>query len=128
MLDLQSGYWQVKLDPETKEKSAFSAGRGLWQFTVMRFGLCNAPVTFESLMDHVLAGLPLSVCLLYLDDILVTGCTFREGILNLREVFTRLSSAKLKLSPKMCVLFQREVEYLGHIISGDRVATDLDRV
>ena len=62
-LDLQSCYWQVKLDPEDKEKTAFSTGTGLWHFTVMPFGLCNAPATFESLMEQVLRGLPLDVCL-----------------------------------------------------------------
>ncbi len=127
-LDLQSGYWQVELHPEAKERTAFSTGRGLWQFKVMPFGLCNAPATFERLMEQVLAGLPLSVCLVYIDDILVPGRTFQQGICNLREVLTRLRSAKLKLSPKKCVLFQREVRYLGHVVSGNGVATDPDKV
>lgn len=72
-LDLSSGYWQVEMDKDSKEKTAFSAGSGLWQFRVMPFGLCNAPATFERLMEQILAGLPLSVCLIYLDDILVPG-------------------------------------------------------
>ncbi|XP_055873612.1 uncharacterized protein LOC129924032 [Biomphalaria glabrata] len=58
-----SGYWQVGMHPEDKEKTAFSAGNGLWQFTVMPFGLCNAPATFERLMERVLQRLHWNTCL-----------------------------------------------------------------
>ena len=79
-LDLKSGYWQVPLDDAAKEKTAFSTGNGLWQFKVLPFGLCNAPATFERLMERVLLGLPASIALVYLDDI-VPGkkCTLQNG-------------------------------------------------
>ena len=127
-LDLKSGYWQVELHPDDKEKTAFTAGRGLWQFTVNPFGLCNAPATFERLTEQILAGLPLTVCLVYLDDILVPGCIFEQQIGNLRTVFLRLRETKLKLAPKMCSLFQLEVKFLGHIVSERGVATDPDKL
>ena len=127
-LDLKSGYWQVQLHPDDKEKTAFSAGRGLWQFKVMPFGLCNAPATFERLMEQILTGLPLAVCLVYLDDILVPGRTFEQQIGNLRTVFMRLKEAKLKLAPKKCSLFREEVKFLGHIVSASGVATDPDKL
>ena len=120
-LDLKSGYWQVPLDESSKEKTAFSTGSGLWQFTVMPFGLCNAPATFERLMEQVLFGLPMSVALVYLDDILVPGNSFENQLLNLRLVFERLRKAKLKLSPKKCSLFRREVHYLGHLVNKNGV-------
>ena len=105
LLELKSGYWQVDLDREAREKTAFSTGKGLWQLTVMPFSLCNVPATFERLMKSVLSGLPWTTCLIYLDDILVHGKTFDEEILHLCEVFGRLKAANLKLNPKKCELF-----------------------
>ena len=116
-LDLKSGYWQVQLAVDAKEKTAFSSGSGLWQFRVMPFGLCNAPATFERLMEQVLVGLPMTTALVYLDDVLVPGRSFSQQIVNLRQVFERLKKAKLKLSPKKCILYQREVRYLSHVVS-----------
>ena len=90
-LDLKSGYWQ---HPSDKEKTAFSTGKGLWQFRVMPFRLCNDPAMFEEcLTEKVLAGLPLTVCLIYLDNILVPGCTFKDHIRNLQVVLLRLRAS-----------------------------------
>ena len=123
-LDLRSGYWQVQLDEDAREKTAFTTGTGLWQYTVMPFGLCNAPATFERLMEQVLLGLPQSTALVYLDDVLVPGRNFQDHLTNLREVFQRLREAHLKLSPDKCELLQKEVKYLGHIVSVEGIATD----
>ena len=67
-LDLASGYCQVEFDPFDREKTAFATPDALYQFRVMPFGLCNAPGTFQRLMEHVLRGLHWSTCLVYLDD------------------------------------------------------------
>ena len=79
-LDLRSSYWQVKLDENAREKTAFTTRAGLWQYTVMPFGLCNVPATFEWLMEQVLLGLPQSMAFMYLDDILVFGRNFQEHL------------------------------------------------
>lgn len=92
-LNLKSGYWQVEIDPRDKEKTAFSTGKGLWQFKVMPFGLCNAPATFERLMKPVLAGLIGDACLVYLDDIIVVGRTFEDHLGNLARVLTKIRAA-----------------------------------
>ena len=123
-LDLRSGYWQVGLDPHDKEKTAFSTGQGLWQFTVMPFGLCNAPATFERLMEQVFRGLLLDVCLLYLDDILVPGKTFDHHLDNLTQVLQRLQDVNLKLSPEKTSPFQKQVSFLGHVVEEDGISTD----
>ena len=74
-LDLASGYWQVEVSPEDKEKTAFSTPYGHFEFNVMPFGLTNAPATFQRLMQCVLAGISGEVCLGYLDDIIVFSST-----------------------------------------------------
>ena len=75
-LDLLSGYWQVEVADADKEKTAFTTQEGLFEFNVMPFGLCNAPATFQRLMDLVLAGVQWSRCLVYLDDIIVVWQEF----------------------------------------------------
>ena len=128
-LDLSSGYWQVGMSKEDREKTAFATGSGgLYQFTVMSFGLANAPATFERLMERVLAGLPWEVCLAYLDDIIIHAESFEEELRRLRDVLQRLQDAGLKLSPKKCHLFQKSVTFLGHVVSGEGISTDPEKV
>ena len=92
-LDLKSGYWQVQVDPQHREKTAFCTHEGLFQFNVMPFGLCNAPATFQWLMDMVLTGLQWNSCIVYIDHTIVVGRTFEERLCNLKHVFERLDKA-----------------------------------
>ena len=128
-LDLKSGYHQVKMADQDKEKTAFCAGGGLqlWQFRVMPFGLCNAPATFERLMERVLESLNWKASLVYLDDVIVLGKTFREQSNHLVAVFKRLLDVGLKLNPKKCALFQHRVKYLGHVVSHEGISADQDK-
>jgi len=97
-LDLASGYWQVEMDPADAEKTVFASRHGLFGFQVMPFGLCNAPGTFQTLMEFVLAGLQWQTCLVYLNDIIVCGRDFDEHLERLREVFNRFHQADLKVA------------------------------
>ena len=127
-LDLVSGYWQVPLDEEAQQRSAFVTRGGLWRWKVLPFGLTSAPATFERLMERVLKGLQWRTLLLYLDDIIVFSKDFYSHLERLEEVFQRFRAARLKLKPSKCQLFQKEVAYLGHVVSQDGVATDPDKV
>ena len=127
-LDLASGYWQVAMDAGTQEKAAFVTSSGLYEWTVMPFGLCNAPSTFARLMELVLKGLHWKICLIYLDDVIVMGRTFEEELERLKEVFERLARAGLKLKPKKCFLFQKRVSYLGHVVTDEGIAADPEKV
>lgn len=127
-LDLASGYWQVGLTERAKKKSAFVVRGGLYEFNVMPFGLCNAPATFQRLMERVLSGLQWEMLMLYLDDVIVYAGTVQEEVDRLRVVFQRLREANLKLKPSKCFLFQRSVKYLGHVVSNQGVHTDPDKI
>ncbi|CAK1595807.1 unnamed protein product [Parnassius mnemosyne] len=94
----------------------------------MPFGLCNAPATFERLMELVLSGLIGDACLVYLDDIITVGRTFEEHLQNLECVLTKIQSANLKLSAKKCSLFKRQVSFLGYVVSEEGIRTDPDKV
>ena len=120
-LDLYSGYWQVKMDDADKHKTAFITRQGLFQFCKMPFGLCNAPATFERLMELTLSGLTWKCCLVYLDDIIVYGRTFDKALVNLRLVLDRIRRARLKLKTSKCELFRAHVPFLGHIVTRDGI-------
>ncbi len=111
-LDLASGYWQGEMDSDARDKSAFVTTSGLYAWNVLPFGLCNAPATFERLMDNVLAGLRWDTLLVYLDDVIVFGRSIPESIERLATVFGRFQNAGLKVKSSKCALLEKEVEYL----------------
>ena len=108
-LDLLSGYWQVEVAEGDRDKTAFATQSGLFEFKVMPFGLCNAPATFQRLMDLVLAGVQWSHCLVYMDDIIVVGRSFKDHLQNLSVVLQRLKEANLRLKPAKCSFCKRQL-------------------
>jgi len=118
-LDLTKGYWQVPLNPADTHKIAFSANRGHYEWTHMPFGLTNAPATFQRLTDTVIRGLPGTLG--YIDDILVFSQDRASHERTLRELFTRLRQAGLKVNRKKCLFFQKKVPFLGHHVSAKGV-------
>ena len=127
-LDLASGYWQIEMDPEDREKTAFITDDGIYEFNVMPFGLTNAPATFQRMMNRVFTKINGDFVVVYLDDLNIYSRNFNEHLKHLREVFERLRNANLKLKAKKCHFFKKELEFLGHIISEDGVKPDPDKV
>lgn len=124
-MDLTSGYWQVEVQEEHRERTAFTAGPlGLWECCSMPFGLTNAPGTFQRLMEKCVGELQPSQCLVYLDDLTVHSTNVPQHLERLEAVFRCLRSANLKVKPEKCVFFGKSVTFLGHVISEAGIATD----
>ena len=116
--DLNSGFWQVPMDEESKQYTAFTLGSmGLYECENMPFGLCNTPPTFQRLMQNCLGKLNLTYCLIYLDDVIVLSETPEEHLQRMRVVFDRLREHCLKLKPSKCDVFKSEINYLAHHVS-----------
>ena len=120
-LDMASGYWQIRVHPDSQEKTARVTPQGLYEFQVMPFSLCNAPAVFQQLIQQVLQGPnppegPDFVSV-YLDDVLIFSETLDEHLEHLELVISRVEEAGMKLTPSKCQFVWQEVEYLGHITS-----------
>ena len=127
-LDLASGYWQIRMHPDSVEKTAFVTPQGLHEFRVMPFGLTNAPGVFQRLMERVLSGLNPEdgpdYVVVYIDDVLVFSRTIDDHLEHLSRVIQRLHGAGLKLKPSKCHFIREEVEYLGHMITPQGLKTN----
>ena len=127
-LDLRSGYWQVEIQEEDKQKTAFQVGTmGFYEFNRMPFGLCNAPATFQRLMERCMGELNLKDCLIYLDDIIIFSSTVEQHLERLEAVFKRLAQHNLKLKASKCDFLRSRVTYLGHVVSEDGIETDPEK-
>ena len=99
-VDFKSGFWQIKMAPESQQYTACMVGNlGFYKFTHMPFGLCNAPVTFQHLIQSTLGELNLMYCVIYLDDVIIFGCMEEEHLECLHMVFEKFWEFNLKLKP-----------------------------
>ena len=123
-LDLYSGYWQILVDKDSIQKTAFVSKEGIYEFLVMPFGLTNAPATFQRTIDQLLRMFIRSSVVVYLDDICVFSKSFNDHLVKLEEIFKVLKLAGMKLNRKMCHLFSNEIQFLGHGIFKDGIRPD----
>ena len=118
--DLLKGYWQVPLTDRAKEVSSFITSEGLFSYNVMSFGLRNAPVTFQRLMNTVVAGL--DGCAVYLDDVVVHSNTWGAHLEVIRALFRRLFEACLTVNLAKCEFARATVTYLGKVVGQGQVS------
>ena len=118
MMDLKSGFWQVKMAEKSRQYTAFTIrNMGIFEFLRMLYGLCNALATFQRLMQNCLGELNLTYALIYLDDVIVFSRTEEEHLTQLRSVFEQFREHGLKLKPSKCHFLWKEIAFLGHKVS-----------
>ncbi|XP_059068640.1 uncharacterized protein LOC131859116 [Cryptomeria japonica] len=123
-IDLRSGYHQLRLKDEDIHKTAFRTHYGHYEFTVLPFRLTNAPAAFMNLMNSVFHDCLDKFILVFLDNILIYSKNEEEHMQQLRFVVQRLQENQLYAKLSKCTFFQKEVQYLGHIISAKGIAVD----
>ncbi len=116
IIDIKSAFWQIELHDDSKDMTAFSIPTGHYRFKRMPFGLSNSPLTYIRLMDMALHGLTGNIASIFLDDILIVSPMEEDNFKKLDLVFSRLTSAGLKVKLEKCRFMQDKVIYLGHQI------------
>ena len=127
-IDLFSGYHQVPMNPDDKDKTTFTTMFGNYKFCVMPFGLCNAPATFQREMNRIFFDL-IGVCLfVYIDDLVIFSDSIESHITHLTKVFQILADNGLKINLEKCSFFKEEVVLLGHVLSTKGIAPIPDKI
>ena len=124
VLDQKSGYYSIHIHPDSRAKTAFSSKTGRWAWKAMPFGLVNAPATFTQLVSSVLHKELNEYALIYLDDLLVLSQSFDVHLSRLKNIFSKIRYAKLRLNGQKSFFCKSEVTYLGHRFSKNGIAVD----
>ena len=125
-LDSNSGYWQVPIAHEDRDKTTFTTHLGTFRHLRTPFGLSNAPATFQRALDIILSGVRWQTCLIYLDDVIIFFKNIKSHLGHVDEILKLLGQAVITLKLKKCELFQPKVDYLRHVITPGRHAVALD--
>jgi hypothetical protein len=127
VLDCYSGFWQIKIGKEDKEKTAFTVLSGHYEFNRLSYGLYISPASFQRLAD-VLKNLTGTECWVFIDDVMVCAKTAKEYAQRLVNVLERFERADLQLQPEKCEFAKDQVQYLGHVISSRGIEASPDKV
>ena len=127
--DFKSDFWQVEMDKASKQYTAFTVGSlGFFKCEHMPFRLCNAPMTFQRLMQNCLSELNLTYCLIYLDNFITFSTNEDDHLCHMRVIFDRFRVEHLKLKPSKCSLFHDEIIFLAHHVMKDGVQPSEEHV
>lgn len=127
-IDLRSGYHQIRMSEDDIEKIAFQTHQSLFQYKVMSFALCNAPATFQSLMNRVFQPYLPKFVLVFFDDTLVYSPSGEQHMQLLETTYTLLQHSQFVAKKSNCEFGLQEVKYLGNILSSVRVTMDSQKV
>src|SRR6266498_54957 len=128
VIDLASAYWQIQLRKKDRPKTAFLTRNGQYQFKVIPFGLNNALVTFQRLMNKVLRQYIGKFIQVYLDDVIIYSNNLTEHKRHIRAVLEKIKEANLKLKPSKCQWFQIELKFVGHLVGRNGIRPDPQNV
>ncbi|TKR72015.1 hypothetical protein L596_019538 [Steinernema carpocapsae] len=126
--DLHSGYWQIRMEGDSIEKTAFTTPVGLYEFTVMLFGLTNAVATFQRFIESLFDDLLHNFVYVYVDDILVASETWEDHKNHVAEVLKRIKRAGLRLKAKKCCFARENVSFLGYVLTREGIKIDPSKV
>lgn len=124
IIDLYSGFWQIPVHPDSRDPLSFSTTTGAYRFKVLPFGINIAPNSFTRVMQIAFSGLDPNAAFLYVDDVIVTGCSETHHLNNLRQVFEVFRSRNLKINPMKVQFFRNEVTFLGHRCTSEGILPD----
>ena len=127
-IDLLSGFWQVMIKPEHRHKTAIITSRGLYEFVVMAFGLCNAPATFQRLVDTIFIRDMRKFIETYIDDLMTHSLTFENHVQHVAAVLQILKKNQLTVKLSKCKFAQISVKFLGHVISQNQIRINPDSI
>lgn len=127
-LDLASGFWQIPVDESSREYTAFRTEEGLFHFKKMPFGLCNAPASFQKMVNVLFTGLKGMSMQIFIDDICIATYDWNEHLQMLDKIFKLLIQANLKLKADKCTFGAEEVTFLGHILSANGIRQDPEKL
>ena len=123
-LDGYSGYNQINITLEDQDKITFTCPWGTFAYSVLPFGLCNAPATFQQVVISIFVDISHDCMEIYMDDFTTFGVTFKEAMMNLEKVLVRCQEHNLALNSEKCFMLMQEGVVLGHFISATGIQVD----